>query len=55
MTDSLLLVILAAVALLGALVGAAGFRWRSWALVLIGAVMCSMPAGFASVMISVMG
>jgi hypothetical protein len=52
MADSILLVALAVFSLFGIGLGIAGFCRRSWGLLLLGAVLCSMPVGFATVVMA---
>jgi hypothetical protein len=52
MADSILLVALAVFSLFGIILAGAGFRRRSWGMVLLGAVLCSMPLGFATIVMA---
>ena len=52
MADTILLVALAVFSLFGIVLGITGFHRRSWGMVLLGAVLCSMPVGFATVVMA---
>ena len=52
MPESILLVVLTLFFTLGLALAIAGFRRRSWGLLILGAVLTSMPMGFASIVMA---
>jgi polyferredoxin len=52
MPETLLIAFLSLFILAGLALGFSGFTRRSWGMVLLGAVLIAMPAGFASIVMA---
>jgi hypothetical protein len=52
MPETILLAFLSLVILAGLFLGVSGFARRSWGMVLLGAVLIAMPAGFATIVMA---
>ena len=55
MPETILLTFLSLLSLAGVVLGVSGFARRSWGMVLIGAVLIAMPAGFATIVMASSG
>jgi predicted transporter len=52
MPETILIAFLSLLILTGLALGFSGFARRSWGMVLLGAVLIAMPAGFASIVMA---